>query len=274
MNAQLPPPPLGPPLAVACCHNRVDEVKRLLASGADPLEDSIIDGEKQGGYRPLFICLHMGFAECVEALLVALPELVDSGATLASEQNKLPPLMFLLERMSMCARSRRRQEPTWEAIVAQPGYDPLGCVDFLLTAGASLEPVKVKGCGYTMTYYVNMLADGVGNRRLTRMLGDARRLRYSPKTHRIFPRRARYAAAELLRLGYQINSGVLSPVWAEHVLPLLVTRTSRGAAPSLSPALLFIDALSESELKKMVACGDAAKLELRRRGIGKYPPLV
>ena len=130
-----------------------------------------------------------------------------------------------------------------------------------------MEPVRVKGGGYTITHYVDMYAEGVGNRTLTRMLGDARRLRYSPKTHRIFPRRARYAAAELLRLGYQIKSGVLSPVWAEHVLPLLVTRTSRGAAPSLSPALLFIDTLSESELKKMVACGDAAKLELRRRGI-------
>jgi len=75
-------------------------------------------------------------------------------------------------------------------------------------------------------------------------------------------------------LGYQIESGVLTPVWAEHVLPFLVTRTSRGAVPSPPPALLFIDALSESELKKMVACGDAAKVELRRRGIGKYPPLV
>ena len=99
MDALLPPPPLGPPLAVACYHNRVDEVKRLLASGADPLEDSIIDGEKRGGYRPLFISIHFGFAECVEALLAAQPELVDSGATLAVEPNKLPPLMFLLERV-------------------------------------------------------------------------------------------------------------------------------------------------------------------------------
>ena len=52
------------------------------------------------------------------------------------------------------------------------------------------------------------------------------RLRYSRKTHGQFPRPARYAAAELLRLGYQVGSGALVPVWADHVLPLLVTRTT------------------------------------------------
>ena len=42
---------------------------------------------------------------------------------------------------------------------------------------------------------------------------------------------ARYAAAELLRLGYQVGSGALVPVWSDHVLPLLVTRTSRPFYP-------------------------------------------
>ena len=45
------------------------------------------------------------------------------------------------------------------------------------------------------------------------------------------PRPARYAAAELLRLGYQAGSCALVPIWADHVLPFLVTRTSRPLYP-------------------------------------------
>ena len=37
--------------------------------------------------------------------------------------------------------------------------------------------------------------------------------------------------AELLRLGYKVGSGALVPVWSDHVLPLLVTRTSRPLYP-------------------------------------------
>jgi len=263
------PPPLGPPLAVACYHNRVDEVKRLLASGADPLEESK-NSVTAAQYRPLFLCIHYGYAACVKVLLTVRPELVDSGATLAMEANKIPPLLYLLQQMGN-ERDYIRHPLEW------PGSDPLGCVRLLLDAGASLQPVVQGGWGCTYTHLIGQYAlwsREKWRKALVRMIGGAARLRYSTKTHRDFPRPARYAAAELLRLGYQIESGVLTPVWAEHVLPFLVTRTSRGAVPSPPPALLFIDALSESELKKMVACGDAAKLELRRRGIGKYPPLV
>jgi hypothetical protein len=70
-----------------------------------------------------------------------------------------------------------------------------------------------------------------------------------------------------LRLGYQIGSGILVPVWAEHVLPLLVSRTSRGAVPSLPPPVIFIDSLSDAQVAAMLD-GDYAEhamRELRRR---------
>ena len=102
----------------------------------------------------------------------------------------------------------------------------------------------------------------IGNADLLRMLEAAARLRYSPATHGRFPRPARYAAAELLRLGYQIGSGILVPVWAEHVLPLLVSRTSRGAVPSLHPTVLFMDSLSEAEIDAIVFA-----LRSRDRGV-------
>ena len=68
-------------------------------------------------------------------------------------------------------------------------------------------------------------------------------------------------------MGYQIGAGVLVPVWAEHVLPLLVSRTSRGAVPSLPPPVLFIDSLSDAQVEAMLD-GDYAEhatRELRRR---------
>ena len=47
-----------------------------------------------------------------------------------------------------------------------------------------------------------------------------------------------FARADCLRalvatgnLGYQIGSGALVPVWSDHVLPFLVTRTSRPLYP-------------------------------------------
>ena len=115
----------------------------------------------------------------------------------------------------------------------------------------------------------------IGNADLLRMLEAAARLRYSPATHGRFPRPARYAAAELLRLGYQIGSGVLVPVWAEHVIPFLVSRTSRGAAPRVSRQVAFIDALPGGQVEAMLASDDsveraAATLELQWRASGHH----
>ena len=145
------------------------------------------------------------------------------------------------------------------------------CVRLLVEAGASLEP--------TLTREQDDLWEGdpgdnaldiarrAENDELVRMLEDAARLRYSIARHRRFPPPARYAAAELLRLGYQIGSGILVPVWAEHVLPLLVSRTSRGAVPSLPRHVLFIDAISDSQVAAMLGGKYAARatLELQRR---------
>ncbi len=141
----------------------------------------------------------------------------------------------------------------------------------MVEAGASLEP--------TLTREQDDLWEGdpgdnaldiarrAENDELVRMLEDAARLRYSIARHRRFPPPARYAAAELLRLGYQIGSGILVPVWAEHVLPLLVSRTSRGAVPSLPRPVLFIDAISDSQVTAMLGGKYAAHatLELQRR---------
>ena len=109
----------------------------------------------------------------------------------------------------------------------------------------------------------------IGNADLLRMLEAAARLRCSPATHGRFPRPARYAAAELLRLGYQVGSGVLVPVWAEHVIPFLVSRTSRGAVPTLPPQVLFIDALSDDQVGAMLEGNYAehATLEIERRAV-------
>ena len=98
------------------------------------------------------------------------------------------------------------------------------------------------------------------NEEIVRMLEDAARLEYSPRRHVRFPLPARYAAAEWLRLGYQIESKALVPVWAGHVLPFLISRTSRGAVPS--PPVLFFDEFYSDDLKNMVRRGAAAKLRL------------
>ena len=137
----------------------------------------------------------------------------------------------------------------------------------MLEAGASLEPTLTQ---YDESHpWMGHLGDNAldiaqrsGNEKLVGMLAAAACLRYSVARHCRFPPPARYAAAELLRLGYQIGSGILVPVWAEHVLPLLVSRTSRGAVPSLHPTVLFMDSLSEAEIDAIVFA-----LRSRDRGV-------
>ena len=221
-------------------------------------------------YPAIFQCVQHGHAQCLKALLTAQIDLVDSVTTEESRARSVtpgaPPLLHLLYYFVALASIR------------PPGGFHLECVRLLLKAGASLEtvvspiPVSYDG-GRT---YQNDVYDPFeyarqsGNVDLMRMLDDARRLRYSPKTHHRFPRPARYAAAELLRLCYQIGSGVLADVWAEHVMPFLVCRTTRGTVPSLPRHVLFIDALSDDEVEAMLAgeYAEHAKRELQcRRGL-------
>jgi hypothetical protein len=134
--------------------------------------------------------------------------------------------------------------------------DTLPCVELLLEAGAALDPKTIKE--YRNTCPVGdpsaeacrgrvrdnrYLPQGwrvspsgltaldfaylSGRSDIVRALEDAASLRYSVQTHHRFPRPARYVAAHSLRLGYQIGSGALIPVWAGRVLPFLISRTSR-----------------------------------------------
>ena len=256
--------PLGPPLAVACYHNRVDEVKQLLADGADPLAVG-----PDGGIPPglinrmpaIFQCVRFGYAECLKALLTVQIELAESKSVYAMRH--LSPLLYLLFYMAL----PRPRQPVFGRpwYFEQPGSDPLECVRLLLDAGVSLETVRVTidlsvSGGREVIHDPFDYARRSGNADVVRMLEDARRLRYSPKAHHRFPRPARYAAAELLRLCYQIEAGVLADVWAEHVIPFLVCRTTRDA--------LFIDALSDKQVVTMLDGDHAehARRELQRRG--------
>ena len=213
----------------------------------------------------MYQCMRFGYAECLKALLTAQIDLVDS---LQIERSRLayphgvPPLLHLLCNMAEYSYAFRFAVS-----------DEFECLRLLLDAGASLEAVVVQVGNMPAPIrhdaFEYARESGRGGRAL-RMLEEAAQLRYSIKTHGRFPRPARYAAAELLRLGYQIESGILAPVWAEHVLPLLVSRTSRGAAPPVSLKVLFIDALDDGQVEAMLTSDDsaeraAATLERSRR---------
>ena len=251
------------PLSVACRCNKLNDVKRLLAAGEDPTAASCSVGYERSS--PLYQCLRFGYAECLEALLTAQIDLVDSVQIERSRlayPHGVPPLLHLLCNMAEYSYAFRFAVS-----------DEFECLRLLLDAGASLEPVVVQVGNMPAPIrhdaFEYARESGRGGRAL-RMLEEAAQLRYSIKTHGRFPRPARYAAAELLRLGYQIESGTLAPVWAEHVLPLLVSRTSRGAAPPVSLKVLFIDALDDGQVEAMLTSDDsaeraAATLERSRR---------
>ena len=251
------------PLSVACRCNKLNDVKRLLAAGEDPTAASCSVGYERSS--PLYQCLRFGYDECLKALLTAQIDLVDSVQIERSRlayPHGVPPLLHLLCNMAEYSYAFRFAVS-----------DEFECLRALLDAGASLEPVVVQVGNMPRPIrhdaFEYARESGRGGRAL-RMLEEAAQLRYSIKTHGRFPRPARYAAAELLRLGYQIESGILAPVWAEHVLPLLVSRTSRGAAPPVSLKVLFIDALDDGQVEAMLTSDDsaeraAATLERSRR---------
>ena len=198
----------------------------------------------------------------------AYPSLKPLGPSLQIERSRLayphgvPPLLHLLCNMAENSIAFR-----------SPVSDEFACLRALLDAGASLDPVVVQVGRMPAPIRHDAFEYARESRyrdRAVRMLEEAAQLRYSIKTHHRFPRPARYAAAELLRLGYQIESGILAPVWAEHVLPLLVSRTNRGAAPPVSLKVLFIDALYDGQVEAMLTSDDsaeraAATLERSRR---------
>ena len=61
------PRPSGPPLLVACYDGRVEDVRKLLAAGADP---RLPCGDQRISWRLcIFNCIHFGYADVLEALL-------------------------------------------------------------------------------------------------------------------------------------------------------------------------------------------------------------
>ena len=277
-------PLIGPPLFLACCRNEVNAVKRLLTSGADVLERVPRGPFSFAGGLAIHACCHFAHVDCLRCLLATgIEEQLDDGRPggIGSTQagSDVTPLIAL------CLRAGHRFPPTIvddddsiDDDVPISLLPPLhtvhtataACVRLLLDAGASLEPALVHEHVHMQNDQTLGLPGDValdiarraGNEEIVRMLEDAARLEYSPRRHVRFPLPARYAAAEWLRLGYQIESRALVPVWAGHVLPFLVSRTSRGAVPS--PPVLFFDEICLNDLKNMVTRGAAAKRQLLR----------
>lgn len=245
------PPPSGPDIAVKCYYGDAKGVEDAIAAGADVLE--IIRKRARELPNPVYgIALHQAcyyaHVDCVRALLTTgCYEQLDWRRASYGET----PLMILCMRAAdgVCFINRHQ--------IA----DTLPCVELLLEAGAALEPKTTEE--YTNTSYSAEVRRGrvlnnrddrrrgsrvspsgltaldfahlSGRSDIVRALEEAASLRYSVQTHRRFPRPARYAAAHSLRLGYQIGSGALVPVWAGRVLPFLISRTSRGPAPARLP---------------------------------------
>ena len=277
------PPPLEPPLAVACYWNRPGTVKRLLADGASLSERTPTGREFGGrlqGYSPIDICCHFTRVECLRHLLATGNcDQLDRRGPGPHEET---PLLKLCQLAGNTYLTLSRSDVP---VVEDPGglrtrrYRAMVCIKMLLAAGASLEPelMVLEGPSLDELTEVGLnaldLARLLGNVHLVRLLEDETRYtrRYSTRTHARFPRPARYAAAELLRLCYQIESGrysgVLAPVWIEHVLPFLVSRTSRGALPPIQPTSLLLEVMPTAQIRQIVADGEKAKLELQRRGL-------
>ena len=89
----------GPPLLVACSDNKIADVKKLLALGADP-QAAAPSYDERSPTRPshsscIFSCIHKGYFEVLEALLATgqyelvhqVQNVIPRGA---------PPLMYLL----------------------------------------------------------------------------------------------------------------------------------------------------------------------------------
>ena len=205
--------------------------------------------DRQG---PVFLAIHecslFARADCLRAL-VATGNLAQLDQVTYARQRRVndfaldfTPLMLLLRDAVIGSH------PPLGYRYRHPSDDVLACVRILINAGASFDHKATRDDDYlrhvlnaclsrtvdndtTIGWDVFDYARELGNMDIVNMLEEAACLRYSRKTHRKHPRPARYAAAELLRLGYQVGSGALVPVWSDHVLPLLVTRTSRPLYP-------------------------------------------
>lgn len=226
------PPPTAPELAVNAYWGRAARVAELVAEGADPtvLCTSMQTPSRRDRGDPADrygVALHHACmyarVDCVRALL--------SGQNydqldVRRKCDGSTPLVVLCERVAdppsiYCQHAAR---------------DTLPCARLLLDAGARLDlPTTEDGMDEPSGATAVDFARAAGHDALVRLLEDAANLRYSPTAHGRFPRPARYFAASLLRLCYRVAGGILAPVWPTHVLPFLVTRTSRGGVPPAEP---------------------------------------
>ena len=236
------PPPSGPNIAALCYDGDAKGVEDAIAAGEDVLEivwESQIFSRRFARPRnrapphpergiALHEACHFAHVDCVRALLAAeCYEQLDWRTA----KYGVTPLILLCKHAPDQIR------------------DTLQCVELLLEAGAALEPKTTE----VVTSLVAPIApdqpplrrfpSGLtaldfaylsGRSDIVRALEEAASLRYSVQTHRRFPRPARYVAAHSLRLGYQIGSGALLPVWAGRVLPFLISRTSRRAPEAVT----------------------------------------
>ena len=214
-----------------------------------PQERKAMCMDRQGSvFLAIHECSLFARADCLRAL-VATGNLAQLDQVTYAPQRRVndfaldfTPLMLLLRDAVIGSH------PPLGYRYRHPPGDVLACVRILINAGASFDYKATRDDDYlrhvlnaclsrtvdnntTIGWDVFDYARELGNRDIVNVLEEAARLRYSRKTHRKHPRPARYAAAELLRLGYQVGSGALVPVWSDHVLPLLVTRTSKPLYP-------------------------------------------
>ena len=253
------PPPVGPDVVRQCYFGDAQRVEDAIRAGADVLEiaqPAVPHSRRHMRGQPeprCGIALHYAcmasHVDCVRALLAT--ERYEQLDWPREKSENATPLVILCQ-VAGCSTN-----PSQAA-------DTLPCIELLLEAGAALEPAttdehtnvsavgdlsaevlrgrvredpslpqgwRVSPSGLTALDFAYLS----GRSDIVRALEEAASLRYSVQTHRRFPRPARYVAAHSLRLGYQIGSGALLPVWAGRVLPFLISRTSRGPAPARLP---------------------------------------
>ena len=129
----------GPPLLVACSDNKIADVKKLLALGADP-QAAAPSYDERSPTRPshsscIFSCIHKGYFEVLEALLATGQYELVHQVQNTMVPCSVPPLMYLLYHWA---------QPRHSYVDVHYGpKGPLNCVRLLLEAGASLAG----GCG-------------------------------------------------------------------------------------------------------------------------------
>lgn len=221
----------GISLHVACIFARVDCVRALLKT--ENVEQ--IDWRRdRDGATPLVALLLRVIDEGVEPFmnpnqmfdtLACVRLLLDAGAALdpvTTEVCEMQPPYFEED-----SSYDSEEEEVSGYFCIPDGFAAVDVARMAQTCGPAGRRRRAKAEGAAPA---KDAAESAALDHLVRMLEDAARLRYAPATHRRFPRPARRYAARLLRLGLRIRSGALAPVFAHHVLPFLVSRTSRDEA--------------------------------------------